>query len=76
MTFNQQNKLKLLKTIRGKVMKNIPNPNPKWQKMNSKGQYLIYPNGEKVMESRTGVLLEEETIKDLDYLKEYLCEFL
>lgn len=52
------------------------NPNPKWQKMNSRGAYLIYPNGKPVMESRTGYLIEEETIKDLNYLKEYLCEFI
>ena len=52
------------------------NPNPKWQKMNSKGNYLIYPNGEPVMENRTGYLLEEETIKNLEYLKEYLCDFI
>lgn len=49
-----------------------PKNNPKQQKINGKGKYVVYPDGEPVMESRSGLLIELETIKDKEYLKEYL----
>jgi hypothetical protein len=48
------------------------NPNPKQRRMNAKGHYLVYPDGTPVMESKTGLLIEEETINDKEYLKSYL----
>jgi len=52
-----------------------PKRNPKRQKMNIKGRYLVYEDGTPVMEYTSGLLLTKETIQDLDYLKEYLYEY-
>lgn len=49
-----------------------PKDNPKQQQMNSRGNYLVYPNGEPVMESVSGILITMETLKNKKYLKDYL----
>lgn len=49
-----------------------PKNNPKRQKMNSHGAYLVYASGSPVMESQSGILIELETIEDKQYLKDYL----
>ena len=46
--------------------------NKKQQKMNSKGNYLIHPDGSPVMESKTGLLITLETLENKEYLLEYL----
>ena len=46
--------------------------NPKRQRMTASGAMLVYSDGTPVMESTPGILIEQETIEDKKYLKEYL----
>lgn len=49
-----------------------PKDNPRQQRMKLNGARVIYRDGTPVMESTPGLLIEEETVKDKEYLKEYL----
>lgn len=49
-----------------------PKNNPKRQRIKLNGARVVYQDGTPVMESNPGILIEEDTIKDKQYLKEYL----
>ena len=52
-----------------------PINNPKQQKqkfIGTKAYNIIHEDGSPVMESKTGLLITQETVADKEYLKEYL----
>jgi len=49
-----------------------PKNNPKQQRMNRRGAYLIYQDGSPAMENTSGMLITKETLENKEFLKEYL----